>query len=1271
MNRPSNASQTLAVRLVSLLLLLLGLNWTQSARAQSYLLTNLWSISPKTNTFLNSYNNLERGLAYNPVSGHVLVVSREPVPDFGTNIFGTNGVYILDSTNGTLLGKLPYDTSIINTGTFVVNMIGVTDDGVIYVGNLTTDAAGTAGPFRLYRWADESAQPQKVYDGDPSGGATIGSSPRRFGDSLALRGTGTSTQILLGTLNQTVALLRTADGTNFTATKITTDMTAADSRYGIAWDSGDTFWVKQGYTSSGTQFYSNLRKLSLDLLSNTATVVTNVILPATVVGGPLDVDLSRNLLAIIDTTAHTLRLFDISDLSNPIQQATTRSFPTNFLNGNYVGSVALRSGKLFALDSNDGILAFSLGETYLPATITASPASVTLWEGASYTITASYGGTPPYSYQWRFAGTNLPGATLASLPVSNISFDKQGSCSVVVSNSLGGAISANATVTVTPANASAQMTNTLTLPAGTRPYLTYRPVGGNLLGYKEYGVAINPLNNHIIVATRQNPTNMLAVMDIQGNFLNYMDYSSLGVDQMNRVDVADDGTVYVCNIATTTSTAFKIFAFGNDGPSTSDKWVAFTGDPGNGKTASNNGWGSTLSVRGSGLNTEILIGAQNSAYNSFAILRPNDISYVFSSTVITNIPGLPLTGFCRLGLDWGPGGNTVWAKTAAGSLYLVQYDLATGSGTVLNSYPLTATPPNALRFVPSALTGVKYDPTTKLLAGVQNFGAGYGAPQQPVSMLVYDASDPDTGPFLVDQELFPTYNSDIEFQGVVDFANGYLVALGVNNGLMAFQVNTNFVSIPRILVQPASMTSYRGTVANFTVVADTTSTLSYQWYHNGEIVTNETAATLYLTNVETNQAGVYTVRVSNSGGFRDSAPATLTVLEPYTTPQMTNIWSLPPGSRSYLNTDYKEYGMAFNPANSNLLVISLEGGITTIAVLDALTGDEKHFLDVSVVSGGTKVLHKIDVADDGVVYAGNLTTSAGSIPFKLYRWDNDASSTIANVAYSGDPVATNNVNKPVGYTFDVRGAGVNTEVLLGTTGTNVVSILKTADGTNFYPSEIKVAAAPAAFCRLGLCFGAGNTFWAKSWRDDAGGGRLYLVQYDLATSSGTILYTYQTTQISSTVTTLAYNDNLKLLAGIANDTQKNVMMYNVANLVAGPQLRDQELFPTFNDSIEANGDLDYGGDTYLFALCENNGIMAFRINAKYGNFRILGVTPATGSVTLTWEAVSSARYQVQRAATVNGVWTDLGNVITATGDTASYTDTDPDPNARFYRVLGK
>jgi hypothetical protein len=1263
MNPPSNPSRTPALRWLSLLALLLALNGVQSACAQSYVLTDLWNIGYKTGTFLNNDGNLCRGLAYNPATGHILVPSRAPVPDFGTNVFGTNGVYILDAATGAVLGKLAYDPNLINGGNFAVSMIGVTDDGVIYVGNLT--AAPANGPFKLYRWANESAQPQLVYSGDPSGGFLYGDKPTRFGDSIAVRGTGAGTQILLGTFNQTLGLLTTTDGVNFTASLITTTMAISDSRWGLAWGPGNTCYVKQGT--------GHLRLLNLDLVAHTGTVLTNIALtPTAGPGGPLDVDVSRNLMALIDTANHKLLLYDISDPSNPIQQDTTRSFPAANANGNFVGAVALRNGKLFALESNNGILAYTLGQTSLPATIVTQPDGIALWQGVSYTITAVYGGTRPFSYQWRLAGTNIPGATQASLTITNITFSQAGAYSVTVSNSLGGAVSTNAALTVTTANASAQATKLWDLPAGTRPYLTYRPAGDSLIGYREYGVAINPVNTNIIVVARLDPTNMIAVLDSHGNHLHYMDFSGLNVPTsgfpMNKVDVADDGTVYVCNFAGTAAN-FVIYGFGDDSGTTSDKWVAFDGDPANGATGTANSWGYSFSVRGSGLNTEILIGSSTSDLRNFAILKP-DAGYVFHSTLIT-VDSSVIAGFSRLGMDWGPLPNTVWAKTSSGNLYLVQYDLGSGTASALYSYPQTVTLPDVLRTVSSSVDEIKYDPFSGLLAGFRN-----GSPPSPVGVLFYDVSDLDAGPFTVDQEFYTAYNSDIEWVGSMDFANGYLVTLGVNNGLMMFRIDTNFVSVPTILSQPSGATAYVGAPASFSVVADSTSGLNYQWYLNGQSIQDAISSTYTIPSVQTNQAGVYTVRVSNSGGYRDSAPATLTVLVPYNTAQMTNIWSLAPGDRTYLTTDYMQYGLAFNPATSNLLVISLEGGGTTVAVLDALTGEDKNVLDLSVVSGTGKVLHKIDVADDGVVYAGNLTTASATTPFTVYRWANDAPGTVASVAFSGDPAATVAPNEGCGYTFDVRGAGVNTEILVGMGAwgatANVVSILKTTDGTNFTANPIQVPDAPPGFSRLGLCFGPGNTFWAKAWRDEAVAlGKLYLVQYDLAAGTGTILKTYLTTQVSSTVTTLAYNDNLKLLAGIATDNQDNVMIYNVADLTAGPQLRDQELFPTDNPSIEANGDLDFGGNTYLFALSENNGIMAFRINANYGGFKILRVTPAAGSMTLSWEAVSSGNYQVQRAATVNGGWADLGSVITATGDTASYTDTNPDPNLRFYRVVAK
>lgn len=1230
-------------------LLLLGLSGLPCALAQSYVLSNLWSIAQgaPSHPFLTvGTTYTTRGLAYNPATGHVIVPSRT----------APAAVHILDGTDGTLLGTLPFDTGVINGGTFVINLAAVTDDGVIYVANLTVDATGASGPFKLYRWANETAQPTLAYSGDPSSGNTNGSSPRRFGDSLALRGTGANTQILLGTFNQVVGLLTTTDGVNFTATKITSDAAAEETRRALAWGAGNTFWAK---TIAG-----NLRQFSLDLGNQTATAVTSVSLPG-VYAEAIDVDVSRNLVALVCTN-HTLRLYDIFDPAQPIQQDVTQTFPPpGDANGNWVGSAALRNGKLFALDCNNGILAFSLNEVYLPPAIATQPASVTLWEGAAYwTFSVAVTGTRPFSFQWRFDGEEIPGATGPSLTLSNISLGNAGYYSVVVTNTGGSVTSSSALMTVTPGNPSAQVTNLWNIAANTRPYLTS--------GYKEYGVAINPLTTNVIVLTRQNPTNMLVVLDpLTGAEKHYIDWSGLLPISggYNKVDVADDGIIYLCNLSTDTSGSnpFRIDGLSDDGPvpALAGRQL-FYGDPGYPVTSPNVVWGATMAVRGSGADTQILLGSgsYNQSSKTVAILR--DSGGFFTSTPIT-VPDAP-DKFGRLGLDWGPGTNTFWAKSAATSLILVEFDLNTGTGFVKKTYSLTGA-----RSVPSSVTGIKYDGNYGLLAGLQN-----GSPPSPVSVPVYDLRDIDAGPLWVDQELFTSYNADIEFQGNVDFAAGYLVALGVNNGLKAFKVNPNFTaSLPVIVSHPVSAAWFAGSNPSFTVVADSATPLSYQWYFNGtQAIAGATGATLTVTNAQAANEGQYFARVSNAGGSRDSLAATLTVIPLYNTAQMTNIWSVLAGTRPYLNTFYYEYGMCFNPVNSNLLVASYVSTNATpviIAVLDALTGAEKHYLDVSVVSGGNRWVNKIGVADDGVVYAGNRSTAPATDPFILYRWADDAPTTIATIAFSGDP-APSLPSKVAGYTMDVRGAGVNTEVLMSFNTSNVVSLLTTPDGVNFVPTEIFVAGAPDRFARLGICFGAGNTFWAKSWGGDPGAGKLFLVQYDAVAGTGTILRTYDTDLVSSTMTTVAYNDSLKLLAGIARDDQKNVQLYSVADLDVGPVLRDQELFPTYNPSIEANGALDFGGNTYLFAMNENNGVMAFLIDSTYQppvtSFSIVSVTTAGGSVTLTWQAQNGKSYQVQSVGDLGGTWQNLGSPVIATGSTASFTDNSPG-NRRFYRVVAQ
>ena len=71
------------------------------------------------------------------------------------------------------------------------------------------------GPLRIYRWVNADAVPQLVYEGDPSASDPIPAG-RRFGDTIAVRGAGTATEILFSNRNtNTLSVLRTSNGGGF------------------------------------------------------------------------------------------------------------------------------------------------------------------------------------------------------------------------------------------------------------------------------------------------------------------------------------------------------------------------------------------------------------------------------------------------------------------------------------------------------------------------------------------------------------------------------------------------------------------------------------------------------------------------------------------------------------------------------------------------------------------------------------------------------------------------------------------------------------------------------------------------------------------------------------------------------------------------------------------------------------------------------------------------------------------------------------------------
>jgi len=174
----------------------------------------LWQKSAGDNnlpTWFSTANN-QRGFGYGTVGENerIYVPSRE----------GVTAVKIVNATDGSDVGDL--DVTGIAGGLFVVQDADVSDDGIIFVCNMTLDATGANNPFKVYRWDNESATPTEViaYSGIKA----------RLGDKFTVVGSASDNSLKIYaaaappsgvTELDTVVMFTTSDnGASFTATKI-------------------------------------------------------------------------------------------------------------------------------------------------------------------------------------------------------------------------------------------------------------------------------------------------------------------------------------------------------------------------------------------------------------------------------------------------------------------------------------------------------------------------------------------------------------------------------------------------------------------------------------------------------------------------------------------------------------------------------------------------------------------------------------------------------------------------------------------------------------------------------------------------------------------------------------------------------------------------------------------------------------------------------------------------------------------------------------------
>jgi len=320
--------------------------------------SNGW-LAPGSSEYLTSSGNTQRGMSWNPVTNNVLVAFRQNVSGIASSIVR------FDGTTGETLGVM--NNTGVTGGAFAINMVDTAIDGAIYAGNLSTSATSN---FKVYRWADETSVPSVVFD--------AATTLARTGDSFSVYSSsvpGSSVRFAAAGTNNTSAsnfFVGSADGTN-TGTAFTsvpsTSTTSNDYRLSLSYVEEDLLIGNQGGLARITS-----------ITGSTATVDASVSL-----GGAslraldfLEVD-GLQMLAVIDSNNSLVRIFDITDPSNPTVLAgpLTTTVGTLGTNGDGTGSVSWGNvepisggyvATLYAMNTNQGVQAFTVTMVPEPST---------------------------------------------------------------------------------------------------------------------------------------------------------------------------------------------------------------------------------------------------------------------------------------------------------------------------------------------------------------------------------------------------------------------------------------------------------------------------------------------------------------------------------------------------------------------------------------------------------------------------------------------------------------------------------------------------------------------------------------------------------------------------------------------------------------------------------------------------------------------------------------------------------------------------------------
>jgi hypothetical protein len=518
--------------------------------------------------------------------------------------------------------------------------------------------------------------------------------------------------------------------------------------------------------------------------------------------------------------------------------------------------------------------------------------SVTVGATASFSVVAS--GTAPLSYQWLANGTAIAGATSASYTTgATVSGDNGSTYSVQVSNAVGSATSAAATLTVTTEPVAPTITTqpqNQTVTVGATATFSVVASGTAPLSYQwsKNGAAISGATSasyttEATVSGDNGSTFSVQVSNTAGNVT-----STTATLMVTTAAVAPSITtqpqsqsVLVGGTATFTvvasGTAPLAYQWSKNGAAISGATSASYTTPA--AASGDNGASFTVKVTNSAGNATSA--AATLTVNAVAV-APSITTQPQNQTVMQGTTAtftVVASGTAPLSYQWSKNGTAISGATSAsyttpatastdnGATFSVQV-----SNTAGNATSATATLTVSAAPVAPSITTQPQNQTVTVGATASFSVVASGT--APLSYQWSKNGTVITGATSASYTTPAAASTDNGASFTVKVTNS---AGSATSSAATLTVNAAVVA-PTITTQPQNENVLVGAAATFTVVASGTAPLSYQWFLAGVAITGATSASYTIPVVTLgNNGSLFTVQVSNSAGTATSNGATLDV----------------------------------------------------------------------------------------------------------------------------------------------------------------------------------------------------------------------------------------------------------------------------------------------------------------------------------------------------------------------------------------------------------